>query len=364
MSAEARIMCGSTGVRMGELEAVGDAVTGGVVGRAVEPKAGEAADGHTQETNCLNCGAPLLGEYCHVCGQHAHVHRTLSAFFHDLLHGVLHLDGKIWRTLPLLVWRPGELTRRYVDGERVKFVSPLVLFLFSVFVMFAVFSATGSSLIGADEEAMVAKSHRLDEAITRLERDRRSFEARGLPTAAMDDLLADARAEREVVRAISGGDERLIGGKIDTGWERFDKGLARANKNPQLLLYTLQTNAYKYSWAMIPLSMPFLWLLFLHRRRYRQQYRGYDHLVFITYSIAFMSLALVLFFLLASAGINHAILNIIFVAIPPLHVYSHLRGAYALSRWSAAWRTIALLISALFVITFFGLLLLALGVLG
>ena len=54
------------------------------------------------------------------------------------LHGVLHFEGKIWRTLPLLAWKPGELTRRYIDGERARFVSPIALFLFSVFLMFAV----------------------------------------------------------------------------------------------------------------------------------------------------------------------------------------------------------------------------------
>ena len=33
------------------------------------------------------------------------MHRTLGAFFHDLLHGVFHFEGRIWRTLPLLAWR-------------------------------------------------------------------------------------------------------------------------------------------------------------------------------------------------------------------------------------------------------------------
>ncbi len=69
---------------------------------------------------------------------------------HDLVHGVLHLDGKFWRTLPLLAWRPGELTRRYVDGERAKFVSPMAMFLFSVFLMFAVLSICGVSLASLD----------------------------------------------------------------------------------------------------------------------------------------------------------------------------------------------------------------------
>ena len=120
---------------MGEMEAIVDAVTGGLVGRAVEPAAGEG-DSHAREANCLNCGAALVGPYCFACGQHAHVHRTLSAFFHDFAHGVLHFEGKIWRTLPMLAWKPGELTRRYIDGQRARFVSPIALFLFSVFLSF------------------------------------------------------------------------------------------------------------------------------------------------------------------------------------------------------------------------------------
>lgn len=85
----------------------------------------------------------LIGPHCHRCGQKAHVHRTLSAFLHDLLHGALHFEGKIFRTLPLLVWKPGELTRRYIAGERARFVGPMALFLFSVFLMFAVFQIVG-----------------------------------------------------------------------------------------------------------------------------------------------------------------------------------------------------------------------------
>ena len=51
---------------------------------------------------------------------------------------MFHFEGKIWRTLPMLAFQPGELTRRYIAGERARFVSPLALFLFSVFLMFAV----------------------------------------------------------------------------------------------------------------------------------------------------------------------------------------------------------------------------------
>jgi len=122
----------------GEIIGAADILTGAAIARAVEPSAGEAHGG--AEGNCLNCGTTLVGPHCHACGQKGHVHRTLHAFGHDFLHSVLHFDGKIWRTLPMLAWKPGDLTRRYVHGERAKFVSPLALFLFTVFLTFAVFN--------------------------------------------------------------------------------------------------------------------------------------------------------------------------------------------------------------------------------
>src|SRR5262245_31404414 len=100
-------------------EAIGSMADAVLVGRAVEPAHGEGGAG-TRGGTCLNCGTQLIGAHCHSCGQNAHVHRTIGAFLHDLLHGALHFEGKIWRTLPLLAWRPGELTRRYVEGGRAR----------------------------------------------------------------------------------------------------------------------------------------------------------------------------------------------------------------------------------------------------
>ena len=102
----------------GEIEVAGAIAEGGIWSRIAEPLAGESsANEHAHaHSKCLNCGTMLTGPHCHQCGQAGHVHRSISAFWHDILHGVLHFDGKVWNTLPLLVWKPGELTRRYVHG--------------------------------------------------------------------------------------------------------------------------------------------------------------------------------------------------------------------------------------------------------
>ncbi|MGI8705952.1 MAG: DUF3667 domain-containing protein [Sphingomicrobium sp.] len=313
---------------MSDLEGVGEAVTGGALARAVEPGAGEAANGHTQESQCLNCGASLNGPYCHECGQRSHVHRTIAAWWHDFLHSVLHVDGKFWLTIGKLVWSPGELTRRYAHGERAKFISPLALFLFTVFLMFAVFSVSGASAIGVD---------------------------------GAEQAGAELRAEVGENIQTAGP---MFDTELRTGWGWLDRGIEKANSNPALLFYKLQANAYKFSWALIPISVPFVWLLFLHRRRYRQEFTGYDHLVFVTYSIAFMSLALIALVAIRSIGLDNWLIDVAILLVPPAHIYRQLRGAYRLSRVSAAWRTFALLLFANLALGIFLLLLLAIGVLG
>jgi hypothetical protein len=115
---------------------------------------------------------------------------------------------------------------------------------------------------------------------------------------------------------------------------------------------------------LIPISVPFIWLLFLHRRRYRTEYGAYDHLVFVTYSVAFMSMLGIALVLLWAVGLGGGMLQSLVLLIPPFHMYRQLRGAYQLSRWSALWRAFMLLIFVNVTGSLFLLLLLGLGVLG
>ncbi len=316
---------------MSEIDGIGEATMGGLIARAVEPDTDAlAADGHTDEAACLNCATPLTGAYCHACGQRRHVHRTLRALFRDLMHGVLHFEGKIWRTLPLLAWRPGELTRRYIAGERARFVSPMALFLFSVFLMFAAFSAVGGS----------------------------AYEDRtGTPSAA-----DSAEVEQTAEQFEAAGQDIVVLAGADSINRWANDSYRRAKRNPSLLLYKLQSNAYKFSWALIPISVPLVALLFLHRRRYRR-FKLYDHTVFVTYSLAFMTVFMIVYTLLKLAGLIGTVALLPF-AIVPVHMYRQLRDAYALSWPSALWRTACLLIFANGAVAVFLAALLLLGLLG
>ena len=359
-----------------ELEVAGDALTGAIIGRAVEPDHGEGSVGGRGV--CLNCGTVLIGAHCYGCGQKAEVHRTLRSYGHDLLHGVFHFEGKIWRTLPMLAFKPGELTRRYIHGERAKFVSPLALFLFAVFLIFAVVGGVAGEMHAPNASSIKDVRVQLQgKPLTELNAERKQqakrkadlaaqikkVEALNGDTAALEkqsDVVEKELDQIDFARGLLIGDKISPMGVGTTGWERLDKAILKANENPNLLLYKLQSSAYKYSWALIPLSVPFVWLLFFWRR----QFKMYDHAVFVTYSLTFMLLLTVVLTVLSFAGSPQPLVSIAGVFIPPLHMYRQLRGAYGVSRVGAIIRVLVLSTFAAVVLILFLVLLLALGIMG
>jgi len=329
---------------MGEFEAIGDAVTGGLLAKAIEPDTGEVgADGHTHEKNCLNCGTLLAGDYCHVCGQRSHVHRSLKAFMGDFVAGVLNFEGKFWRTLPMLAWCPGDLTRRYIEGERARFISPIALYLFTVFLMFAVlnfngtFSSDDAVMVGTSaSEGIKAEIAAEQKAIARLEAQRKTAGSDAKELARIDRKIANKKEEVAAALRLLTGPNIVTADVGDDTPDWIKPFIENARDNPEAVSLKVQEAASKYSWLLIPISVPFLWLLFPFSRRYRM----YDHTVFVTYSLSFMMILVVAAGLLVAIGASGFAAFLFFV--PPFHMYRQLKGAYQLGRFSAVLRTMAL----------------------
>jgi hypothetical protein len=399
----------------GEVEAAGDVLTGAIVAGTVEGASGKQGPaGHGGK--CLNCGATVDGAFCAACGQRAHLHRSLVHLGHDILHGVFHFEGKMWRTLPELFFHPGRLTRRYIDGERAKFVSPMALYLFTVFLMFAVFSFTASSMFDSAEDSVAgdvieqwkenneAAKERTEEKVDAVRDELKEKELSPQQRAELEKKLSDLQAAQVVMDALAKGDWAALqnldttndqakqaieeakaaakaeaeknasktastgltvnGNKMDIGWpalqKRFEHGAKELKDNPALAFYKLKIASYKYSWALIPLSVPLMWLLFFWRR----DIHLYDHAIFITYSISFMMMFLIVLTLAAAFGVSGAIWGTALGIVPPLHLYKQLRHAYQLSRFGAWLRLFLLSIGIFIVLMLFFMLLLLIGMIG
>lgn len=405
---------------------------------AVDAPSGSAGKNHSAliGTACKNCGTILAGDYCHACGQTAHVHRSFLHVLEEVVHGITHVDSKTWRSLPMLIFRPGTMTRNYVMGHRSRYVPPATVFLGSIFAMFLVFAFVGGpsfvkqntettvDRISASSDRMTTALEDLKEARADLKLAREQLAAeKAKPVAAQNPVNVRSRqeevkaaataleavivryrdAERDVAKASTATPDVIAGGikekrlselqaerkaavasgdkvavaavdaaialvkaspaetpkgeaknvtsegedfqaafakflkedvEVDTPWPTFNKKLKHKFENPELFLYKLQNTVYKFSFLLIPISLPFIWLLLFWKRGVTL----YDHAVFALYSLSFMS-----FLFLALALTSHWVdwsqySGWIFLAVL-CHTYFQFKGAYALGWFSAFWRT-------------------------
>jgi len=125
------------GVVEGDERRVGDRRTMALRG----PGAGGFTPAHSVAASnpCLNCGTNVQLTYCPECGQ-AEIDSdpTFREFLHELAEEFLHWDGKLATTFRLLVTKPGALTNEYLAGRRVRYVSPLRVYLTCSVLLFFV----------------------------------------------------------------------------------------------------------------------------------------------------------------------------------------------------------------------------------
>jgi hypothetical protein len=83
-----------------------------------------------RSTHCLNCGAPVPGNFCGDCGQRNADYRvSLREVLVEALDGLFQVDSRIMRTVPRFLFCPWILTRAYNAGRRTRYTSPLRLYL-------------------------------------------------------------------------------------------------------------------------------------------------------------------------------------------------------------------------------------------
>ncbi len=141
---------------------------------------------------CLNCRTPVTGNYCAHCGQAADVHvLSMREVAGDVTHSLLHLDSRVWRTLCLLAWRPGELTREFIAGRHQHYLPPFRLYLAISILFFALSALLPDSTparVDAEGNIVIAPV-----AVDVPEDLRKELEAEGVDPAAIDKIAKDSR---------------------------------------------------------------------------------------------------------------------------------------------------------------------------
>lgn len=366
-----------------DIEATGGLVTGGMIAGAVERPTGHAGE---PQASCSDCGAPVSGKFCANCGQPTHVHRSLLHLGEELLHGVMHFDGRIWRTLPLLLLNPGRLTREWIAGARTRFVSPLAIFLFTIFLMFFALSFGGAPVVQQEplEQRIVAARTAVIEsrqALATVEaetpanapgREGVVAGAQGAVAGAEGTLrrLEEAKTagprsdgiepgswQASVADAVRDGNVRIRFFGDKKGEEKILQKLT----NPDFAVYKIQQTAYKFAFLLIPLSIPFVWLLFAWKRGFT----WYDHGVFVLYSLTFIAMLTMAIGVLGrwEGWFTNTLASLLSFSVP-VHMFAQLKGTYGLSWFSALWRTVFLLFFCVLTIAIFLGAIIVLGLAG
>jgi hypothetical protein len=222
---------------------------------------------------CANCGAPLTGPYCAECGQHAHESsRAIGTLFHDAWHIVTHVDSRFWRTIGMLLTKPGNLTREYFAERRARYLPPFRLYLVLSLIFFALASLTGA---GSHNRARDADATR-----------GASAEAR----AAAATEATDATAELAGAGSDLNFDLKDCDGVQAFGWRWLERALTVACRRAaadhgRSAARAFGANIPKMMFVFLPLMALFMLLLYWRPRRYYV-----EHLVYFlhTHSALFL----------------------------------------------------------------------------
>jgi hypothetical protein len=109
-------------------------------------------DQHEEAGYCHNCGAAVSYHFCALCGQETRLHvPSAGEFIHEFVGHYVALEGRLWKTLALLLFKPGLLTAEYIAGRRVRYVQPLRVYLSLSILFFALLKVIGPPVADFNE---------------------------------------------------------------------------------------------------------------------------------------------------------------------------------------------------------------------
>jgi hypothetical protein len=236
---------------------------------------------HQAATHCPNCGAAVSGNFCHECGQEAVLHPpSTREFLHEFIGHYVALEGKLWKSLGLLLFRPGRLTLEYIKGRRVRYVQPLRLYLTFSLIFFAVLKFSVHE--NRHDQIKVGQTQ---SAAARTKPDEHAKDVKLVNEDKPGEIRQGTQEVREIVGHVNQGLADTLVGKV----EHF--GDLPGDEQKRLLSTAFYGYAPYAIFFMMPVFAFYLKVLYLGSGR-----RYGEHLLFAlhTNGFAFLSIALMM----------------------------------------------------------------------
>ena len=301
---------------------------------------------------CKNCDAELQGQYCHVCGQNADQrHRNIFHLIWEAIEGLFHMDGRLWRTLPPLFFRPGTLNRDYLEGRLTRHVPPFRLFLVALLLfIFAAEHRIEHNLHAAQHGATShagESAHADDHGETATDSHAPTARA-SVNVAEVVEADGDKTVTRNItVFAMSDDDAKFLKTMIqDSGIQPvwFRDAMVRALDNPKHYFLLMFTWGHRLAVFLLPILGLVLTLVNIRKR----QFFVYDHLIVAMNLLSFLFLGYALSLALP-AFLGQWVSTAMAIGVP-VNLFFTMRGAYGSSIFTSIVK--ALIVSLLTAFTF------------
>jgi hypothetical protein len=95
-----------------------------------------------KNTTCKNCEKEfqVSFKFCPNCGQNAKEDLTIRVLFYNTISNYFDIDARFFKSLIPLMFRPGYLARKFVEGKRLQYLHPAQYYLFASVIFFFIFS--------------------------------------------------------------------------------------------------------------------------------------------------------------------------------------------------------------------------------
>ena len=283
-------------------------------------------------SKCLNCGEIVRHPYCGHCGQlQDDFHRPLGQLIRDGASDLFSLDGRIIRTLPALLFRPGHVTRNFINGQRMRYVPPFRLYLLTSLFFFLTLFAFSD--LNSPLEKVASEITSLENAVGAENEE-----------GDLTDNEIDSRSDQDENSDLR--DAIQISAELDNG--SLERRILSLLKEPKRLAMLLQSWSSRISILLVPLTVVGLGLAYANR----QGVFLYDHIIAALHYQTFI------FFLIAAALFEPVWVSFVaFFFIAPLYFYRMQRVVYGGGRMMTVLRTsilwVASLIAVLLLIAMF-----------
>lgn len=101
-----------------------------------------------QSLTCFSCEEPMTGLFCYACGnKNDNYRRSVWSLGSELFQSLTAFEGRIWKSLFSLIFKPGQMARDYADGARQRWTSPIRLFLATSLLLFGYIVLSSTQII-------------------------------------------------------------------------------------------------------------------------------------------------------------------------------------------------------------------------